>query len=154
MGLPARILGVDLGARRIGIAVADLTTGAVRPLVTLRRSDEERDALVLARLAAEQDAREVVVGLPLMLDGREGAQAAETRAWAEQMATRLGITVTLRDERLTSVAAEARVGSRQRGASGGPPSSPARAARRARIDREAAVAILQAELDARAGILS
>ncbi len=149
-----RLLGVDLGARRVGIAVADTATGSVRPLVTLRRTDEERDAALIGRLAQEQGATSLVVGLPLDMDGSEGAQAALTRAWAEAVAKRVGLPLSLRDERLTSVTAEARLGRPRRGTSGGPPTRRARAAYRARVDREAAVGILQAELDARAGAAS
>lgn len=145
-----RLLGIDLGARRVGIAVADAATGSVRPLVALRRGDEERDAAVIGRLAQEQGAGWLVVGLPLDMDGSEGPQAALTRAWAEAIAGRLGLPLSLRDERLTSVAAEARLGRAPRGRSGGPPARQARNAYRARVDREAAVAVLQAELDARA----
>lgn len=144
-----RLLGVDLGARRVGVAIADSASGTIRPLTTLRRSDDVRDAEVLRRLAAEQGVTELVVGLPLTLDGREGSQATETRAWAAAMADRVGLPVTLRDERLTSVVSEARIGRPPRGSCGGPPTGRQRNERRARIDRESAVAILQAELDAR-----
>ena len=147
--IPGRLLGLDLGERRIGVALADVGSGTVRPLVTLGRRDDAGDADAVGRLVEEHGASELVVGLPLSLDGSEGPQAASTRAWAEAIGRDLAIPVTLRDERLSSVAAEARAPRARRGGSGGAPSPAARRAHRARIDREAAAGILQAELDAR-----
>jgi putative holliday junction resolvase len=147
-----RLLGVDLGRRRIGIAVADEASGVVRPLTTLRRGSLERDVASLRRLAGDQGIDELVIGLPRNMDGSEGTQAVETRRWADAVGAALDLPVCLRDERLTSEAAEARLGSPRRGRSGGPPSSSARSAYRAAVDREAAVAIVQAELDARAAL--
>ena len=144
-----RLLGVDLGERRIGLAVADTDSGAVRPLATIRRADPARDARTIERICTEQRTDEVVVGLPLNMDGSEGTQAAETRAWAAEIAPVLNRVIVWRDERLTSELAEGRMERASRGRAGGPPSSASRASRRARIDREAAAAILQAELDAR-----
>ena len=146
------LLGLDVGERRIGVAVGDAATGRVRALATIRRSDPERDGATLRRLAEEHDAAELVVGLPLSLDGSEGPQAAATRRWVDEVEPFLRLPVSWRDERRTSVNAEARIGSVGRGRSGGPPSPAARNAYRARVDREAAAAILQAELDARAAI--
>jgi putative Holliday junction resolvase len=143
------LLGIDLGDRRIGVAAGDTTTGAVRPLMTLRRGTLERDAAAISRICAERDARAVVVGLPVHLDGSESEQSARTRAWADAVAPLLAVPVYLRDERLTSRSAESRMGRAPRGRSGGPPSTAARNAWRARIDREAAAAILQREIDAR-----
>lgn len=146
------LLGVDLGSRRLGVALADPRTGSARPLVTLRRQDAEHEGAVLARLVAEHGVTELVVGLPLHMSGDEGVQALQTRAWAEAMAERLGLPLSLRDERLSSVAAEERMPRLRRGSSGAPPGDRRRAAHRARIDREAAAGILQAELDARLAV--
>jgi putative holliday junction resolvase len=145
-----RLLGIDLGARRIGLAVADTRTGAVRPLATISRSSSARDARTLSTIVDEQRIDELVVGLPRLLSGVEGAQAAETRRWADEVVAELCLPLSWRDERLTSVAAEARLGRARRGRSGGPPSAAARTARRGSIDRGAAALIVQAELDARA----
>jgi putative holliday junction resolvase len=145
-----RLLGIDLGSRRIGVALADTQTGQVRPLATLRRGTSERDRESLARLASEHTVDEIVVGLPLSLDGRAGPQVTATRAWAEAVLSVIGLPVAWRDERMTTERALDRIGGAGRGASGGPPSANARRAHRARLDREAAVLILQAELDARA----
>lgn len=146
------LLGIDLGDRRIGIAAADSTSGSVTPLLTLRRSSPEQDADALARICAERRAEAIVVGLPLHLDGSESEQSRRTRAWVEAVAPSIGLPLTFRDERLSSHAAESRMGHAPRGRSGGAPSAAARRAWRARIDREAAAAILQRELDARTGV--
>lgn len=147
----SRLLGIDLGERRIGVAVAD-PDGSALPLVTLRRSRHSaEDAAALRRLLDEQAAAELVVGLPLEADGHEGPQVALTRAWVAAIATELeGIQISLRDERLSSHVAEGRLGPMKRGRSGGPPSATQRATYRARVDREAAAVILQDELDHRA----
>jgi putative holliday junction resolvase len=146
-----RLLGVDLGERRIGLAVADRDGGRALPLTTLTRAaSPEGDAKALNRVAADQRAVELVVGLPLHANGDEGSQAEATRQWAEAVGPILGLPVTFRDERLTSHLAESRVGPMKRGRSGGPPTRAQRDAHRARIDREAAAIILQDELDARA----
>jgi putative Holliday junction resolvase len=142
------ILGIDLGERRIGVATGDRATGRVAPLTTLRRATPDRDARSLRRLIEERRITAVVVGLPLHLDGRESEQARSTREWVALVAPALGRPITFRDERLTSAVAEERLGAPPQGRSGGPPSARAREARRARIDREAAAAIVQAELDA------
>ncbi|MDP8904791.1 MAG: Holliday junction resolvase RuvX [Chloroflexota bacterium] len=147
-----RLLGIDLGLRRIGLAVAETASGEVVPLATIRRSTPERDGRTIARIAAEQAIDELIVGLPLLLDGSIGRQAAETEAWALSALAGLDRPVSFRDERLTTERAELCVGRPARGRSGAPPSAHARQAHRARIDREAAALILQAELDARSGV--
>jgi putative Holliday junction resolvase len=143
------VLGVDLGDRRIGVAFGDYETRSAVPLTTLGRGRRpEDDARVLARLAEERDARALIVGLPLNMDGSEGPQAARTREWAGIVAAVTGLPVRFRDERLSSVRAEQRVGGQSRGRSGGPPTAARRDAHRGRIDKEAAAVILQDELDA------
>ncbi len=146
----SRLLVIDVGERRIGLALADTDTGAVKPLATIRRAEAARDAATLTRLAREQGVVELVVGLPLNADGSEGVQARVTREWAASIAPLVGLPLGWRDERLTSEHAEKLAGRPSRGRSGGPPSPAARAAYRARIDRLAAAGIAQAELDARA----
>jgi putative Holliday junction resolvase len=143
------LLGIDLGDRRIGVASADTDTGSVKPLLTLRRGSPAQDAEAIGRIIRERQAAELIVGLPLHRDGRESEQSQRTRAWVDEVTSLVGLPVTLRDERLTSQSAESRMGRTPRGRSGGAPSSKARNAWRARIDREAAADILQRELDAR-----
>jgi putative Holliday junction resolvase len=146
----SRILGIDLGSRRIGLAVADAGIDIARPLQTVNRAASvEADAVVVGRICREQDATELVVGLPVEASGIEGEMAAAAREWAGRIGPLLGLPVTLRDERLSSFEAERRLGRMPRGRSGGAPSRTQRNAFRARIDREAASVILQDELDAR-----
>jgi putative Holliday junction resolvase len=144
------LVGIDLGDRRIGVASGDSESGAVTPLLTLRRATPQRDAEAIGRIIEERGAEALVVGLPLHSDGQESEQSAITRDWVATVTPLLDVPVTLRDERFTSQAAEQRMGRPARGRSGGPPSLKARNAWRARIDREAAAFIVQAELDARA----
>jgi putative Holliday junction resolvase len=149
-----RMLGLDLGDRRIGLALADLGSGEprARPYATIRRRrDVAGDIESLGRVVKERGIVELVVGLPLeAVSGDEGPQAQATRAWAEAVAKALDLPLCLRDERLTSRRAEERIGPARRGRAGGPPTSAQRDAHRARVDREAAALILQDELDSRA----
>lgn len=146
----SRILGIDLGERRIGVAVAD-ADGAAVSLLTLRRAKTPaQDAAALLRIAEEQGAAELVVGLPLEASGVEGSQARITRSWFDAVSALVALPTILRDERLTSHVAESRLGPMKRGRSGGPPTPAQREAYRASVDREAAAIILQDELDARA----
>ncbi len=149
-----RLLGIDLGERRIGLAIAE-DDAAARPHSTMKRArTADRDAAALAAIVDANGIDELVVGLPLEASGSEGSQATITRAWVSAVAERLPVPITFRDERLTSHVAEGRLGPMQRGRSGGPPSRTQRDAYRARVDREAAAIILQDELDARAAAQS
>jgi putative Holliday junction resolvase len=148
---PRRIVGIDLGERRIGIAIGELATRTASPFATLSRARTvAEDAAAVSNLAAEQRADALVVGLPLNMDGSEGPQAARTREWAEAVSAACGLPLSYRDERLTSERAERRIGPAGRGRSGGPPSAAQRESYRARVDREAAALILQDDLDATA----
>ena len=145
---PCRVLGLDVGDRRIGVAVGDFEERTALPLTTLSRGKSPaEDAKVIATLAKEQRAGALVIGLPLEMSGSEGLQAIKTREWADAVAAQTGLPVRFRDERLTSVRAEQRMPRPPRGRSGGPPTAAQREAQRRRVDREAAVLILQDELD-------
>jgi putative holliday junction resolvase len=147
-----RALGIDLGERRIGIAIADGPGVGARPLTTLKRGrDVGADADALLALIDANEIAELVVGLPIDAAGHEGPQAALTRSWVEDIRGRIGdhVTITLHDERLSSHVAESRLGPMKRGRSGGPPSRQQRNEYRARVDREAAAVILQDALDTR-----
>jgi putative Holliday junction resolvase len=147
-----RILGIDLGERRIGLAIAEADGLSARPLATISRArslDPADDAVALARVVAEQRVTELVVGLPLEARGTAGTMAAAATTWANAIGEQLDLPVTLRDERLSSHVAESRLGPMPRGRSGGPPSRTQRDRYRERVDREAAAIILQDELDAR-----
>ena len=145
-------LGIDLGERRIGIAIAEDSEAGALALTTIRRGrDVPSDVRALRALIDEREVERLVIGLPIDAAGHEGPQAQRTREWADGVRAALGDTVAveLQDERLTSHVAESRLGPLPRGRSGGPPTRQQRDAYRARVDREAAAIILQDFLDSR-----
>jgi putative Holliday junction resolvase len=144
-----RLLAIDLGDRRIGLAIGETVAGTGRGIETVMRRSPAADGHRLRGIIAANDIAAIVVGLPRHSDGREGAQAIATRAWVAAVVEPLGLPWTFRDEAWTSQAAEANLGRPSRGRSGGPPSAAARERRRRAVDREAARLILQAELDER-----
>lgn len=145
-----RLLGVDLGDKRIGLALADPEKDPPRALTTVPRGATlEEDAARLRAIVDGQRVVALILGLPLDFDGAEGAQATKTRAWGEGIAAILGLPVLLRDERLSSDRAAREMGPMKRGRSGGPPTPTQRRAYRERLDREAAAIILRDELAAR-----
>jgi putative holliday junction resolvase len=130
-------LGVDVGTVRIGVARCDPRGLLASPLGTVRRGGG--DLAELVRLAAENDAMEVIVGLPVGLAGTEGKAAADGRTFAERLASQLApVPVRLVDERFTTVLAHAAL---QRGG------QDARSRRQA-VDKAAAAVLLQGALDA------
>jgi putative Holliday junction resolvase len=102
-----RYLGLDVGDRRIGLAVGDDAHGLVRPLRTLVRRSVVKDLAELKTLARDEQVEALVVGLPLTLRGEEGHQAERVRRFATAAQT-LGLPVQLYDERYTSSEAEIR----------------------------------------------
>jgi putative Holliday junction resolvase len=131
---------VDFGEKRIGMAVSDPTNTLATPLETLSRRVGRRLPLArMAEIAAALDVGQIVVGLPLGLDGSENSWCAEVRIMAKRLAERIGAPVAFVDERLTSVRAERAV----RGV--GLPKG--KRERRDRVDAAAAQLILQAWLD-------
>ncbi len=129
-------LGIDPGDARIGVARSDPSGFLATPVETVRRG--KGDLARIAAIAGEEEAVEVVVGLPRSLSGREGPAAAKVREFAAALARRLApIPVRLVDERMTTVSAEAML--RDQGRRGGK--------RRAVVDQAAAVLILQHALD-------
>ncbi len=96
-----RILGIDHGSKRVGIAIADTETGMAFARRALRRHGGEADITALAELASDEGAQRIVVGLPLNMDGSEGRQATEARTFGERLAG-IGLEVVYVDERLSS----------------------------------------------------
>lgn len=138
-----RAIGVDLGARRIGIAVSDPGGVLATPVtVLLRTPDRARLHRQIADLVAEYEAAAVVVGLPLSLDGSDGPAATSARQEAAELAMLLDVPVHLHDERLTTVTAH-----RLLAASGID-----ERARRKVIDSAAAAVLLQTWLDGRPAV--
>ncbi|HEX2093218.1 MAG TPA: Holliday junction resolvase RuvX [Longimicrobiaceae bacterium] len=103
----SRVLALDYGERRIGLAISDPTRTIAAPLTTLtRRAGKRPPWAELRRLVQENEVGELVVGLPLDLAGGEGEWAAEVRAFGAELARRTGLPVHWVDERLSSVEAE------------------------------------------------
>lgn len=146
-GTPRRTLGIDLGERRIGLAIRD-DASAPRGLPTMmRRPTASADAERLRTIAAEGRVTELVVGLPLHSDGSVSPQATSTLHWATEVAEALQLPITFVDERYSSQRAEASLGRAARGSNGGAPGPARREARRAAIDQEAARLILEDALN-------
>ena len=135
-----RVLGIDLGTKRIGIAVSDRSGTIASPLTVLQRCGSQGgDHRNIAKIVVEEEAVAIVVGLPLNMDGSEGKAAQSARAEVERMATVVGVPVYVHDERLTTVAADRVMMEQNMNAQ----------ARRKVVDKWAAAVILQAWLDSR-----
>ena len=104
--LAGSILAVDYGRARIGLAIAEAESGIPRPLLTLERINRNEDMRRLRELAREHGVRQIVVGLPLRLDGTRGEMAEEATRFAARLRKQLGLPVDMLDERLTSWEAE------------------------------------------------
>jgi putative Holliday junction resolvase len=131
------VLGVDLGAKTIGVAVSDMTRRIASPRETIRRHKFSEDARDLLKIADEAKAGLLVIGLPLNMDGTEGPRAQSTRAFARNLAKLTRIPIVFWDERLSTAAVERML-----------IDADASRARRAEIvDKLAAAYILQAALD-------
>lgn len=100
------MLGLDIGERRIGVAVSDPSGSVATPLKVLDTAKVLGDARVLRHLAEDYDIELVVVGLPLSMDGSEGLQAAAVRRIAERLVQSWSVSMVYFDERLSSVAAK------------------------------------------------
>jgi putative Holliday junction resolvase len=135
-----RALGIDLGSKRIGVAVSDLSGTVANPLTTVHRSSSRRhDHTAIADLVRVEEAETVVVGLPLSLDGRRGPAARAAEKEAKQLSSVVGVPVEMYDERFTTVTAER--GLQDAGLDG--------RRRRQVVDKVAAAVMLQAWLDHR-----
>jgi putative Holliday junction resolvase len=133
------VLALDVGSRRIGMAISDPLGITAQGLPTLVRKNKSADLAALGRLIKDHRPTLVLVGYPLHMSGRAGAQAERAAAFAETLRSRLGCEVLLWDERLTTVQAqrvlrESGVGPEKRAAA---------------VDRLAAVLLLQNYLDSR-----
>lgn len=100
------ILAIDYGTVRIGLALADIETAFPRPLATLERINRNEDMRRLREFVREHGVREIVVGLPLRLDGSRGDMAEEATRFGDRVRKQLGVPVEMVDERLTSWEAE------------------------------------------------
>jgi putative Holliday junction resolvase len=100
------VLGIDLGSRRIGLAISDPEERVALPAGTLASRGRAADLAALRALVAERGVRQVVVGLPLHMNGRAGPEAEAARAFAAALARETGLPVETLDERWTTVEAE------------------------------------------------
>jgi putative Holliday junction resolvase len=137
--MQVRLLALDVGDVRIGVALSDETATLASGLTTLHPSGPRQAAQQVVALVREHDVGELVVGLPLRLDGTRGPQAEKVMAFVERLRRVLKVPVLTRDERLTSVEAASRLA--EAGVRG--------RASKARLDRAAACLILQELLDER-----
>ena len=136
-----RILAIDPGTVRLGLALSDPSGTIAQPLSVLARRSEPEDLKALTELVVRHEVGMIVIGLPRLMDGRLDAAAQQAQAFGTQVARATGRPVAYWDERLTSVAAERYLieqGKR-------------RNKRRQEIDRMAATLLLQGYLDYRAG---
>jgi len=136
--LPRRVLALDVGSRRIGVAVSDPLGITAQGLDTIQRQNKRRDWEALGAVLAKYDVAEIVVGLPLRLSGAEGTQSGKMREFAEGLKAQFGLPVHLWDERWTSTEAnrllrETNLSIEKRGKA---------------VDRMAAALILQSWLEA------
>ena len=141
-----RVVGIDVGARRVGLAISDATRTLARPLETIAVSDGD-DAVTrvtarIVELAAQEDGvAAVVVGVPRRLDGSETDMTRAATAFVDALRARLPMPIATADERLTSVEAESRLASRERDWK----------KRKEKIDAAAAAIVLQDFLDRQSG---
>jgi len=137
--LRRRVLALDVGSRRIGVAVSDPLGITAQGLDTIQRQNKRRDWAALGAVLAKFDVAEIVVGLPLRLTGAEGTQSEKMRLFADELKAKFGLPVHLWDERWTSTEAnrllrETNLSIEKRGKA---------------VDRMAATLILQSWLGAR-----
>jgi putative Holliday junction resolvase len=137
--LPERgaLIGLDLGTKTIGVAVSDPDRRVAAPVETITRKRFGADARRILDLAAERRATGFVLGLPINMDGSEGARAQSTRAFARNLANLTELPIALWDERLSTAAVERALIA----------ADASRARRKAVIDAHAASYILQGALD-------
>jgi putative Holliday junction resolvase len=133
-----KLLGVDYGTVRVGLAVSDPDRKIAFPLTTYTRRGRDADAAWFRDLAAREAVTGLVVGLPVHTSGREGQKAAEARAYGAWLATVTGLPAAFFDERFTTVLAESALWE----------AGLTHKQRKARRDRVAAQMLLQAYLDA------
>lgn len=132
-----RLLALDVGERRVGVALCDETQTLARPLLTLKRASKKEDFAKIAALCHEHAIEKVIVGLPKTLRGEEGPQAQRVRRYAIELQAALNLPIEFWDERYSSVDAQERLTA----ASGKPRA-------KGDIDSAAAAIILQEYLDA------
>jgi putative Holliday junction resolvase len=102
----ARLLGLDVGTKTIGLALSDVTRSVATPYDTIRRSKFTADAKTIREVVEKNQVGALVIGLPLNLDGSEGPRAQSTRAFARNLAAHVEVPMVFWDERLSTAAVE------------------------------------------------
>jgi len=138
-----RKMGIDPGQKRVGLALSDEDASFASPFKTLTRVDDESLMQAISDSSSAQQVDEIVMGLPIRMNGLEGPEAKRARRLQKQLQKVTGVVVTLWDERLTTVAAERSL--RDSGLRG--------ERKKALIDQAAATLLLQSYLDARRSAL-
>lgn len=101
-----RIIGLDVGTKRIGVALSDPLGYTAQALATVHRKDDEADLAAIKKIILEYDVSEVLIGLPLHMNGSEGASVKMAKDFGIMVEEQLGVPVVYRDERYSSIAAE------------------------------------------------
>lgn len=141
---PGRVLAIDYGRRRIGLALSDALGLTSQPLVTLERRNRRNDMRRLRQIVRHHEVRRIVVGHPVHLDGTAGEMAAEAAQFAARIGKELGLPVEMVDERLSSWEAEQHLAGARHAAMKKPGGRPKHAGE---IDRVAAAVILRDYLE-------
>lgn len=136
-----RIIGLDVGTKTIGVAVSDPMGWIAQGVTTIRRKNLPSDLAEISRLVQEFEAQEILIGLPLNMNGTEGPSVQMARDFAAAIAEQIDIRITFRDERYSTVAAERTLLE----------GDVSRRKRKQVIDKMAAVFVLQGYLDMLAG---
>ena len=100
----ARLLGLDVGSKTVGMALSDVTRSIATPFDTIRRTKFTADAKTIGKVIESNQVGALVIGLPLNLDGSEGPRAQSTRAFARNLAAHIGVPMVFWDERLSTAA--------------------------------------------------
>ena len=132
-----RWLSLDVGEKRVGVALCDETHTLARPLLTLKRASKKEDFAKLAALCHEQQIEKIIVGLPKTLRNEEGPQARRVRRYADELQAALSLPIDFWDERFSSVDAQERLAASSR-----------KVRAKGDIDSAAAAIILQEYLNA------
>ena len=102
----ARLLGLDVGSKTVGMALSDVTRSIATPFDTIRRTKFTADAKTIGEVIESNQVGALVIGFPLNLDGSEGPRAQSTRAFARNLAAHVGVPMVFWDERLSTAAVE------------------------------------------------
>ena len=132
-----RIIGLDVGTKTIGVAVSDIMGWTAQGITTVKRSDPDSDVIEIKKLIEEFEAEQVMIGLPLNMNGSAGPSVDMVRQFGDQLEAEINIPIVYRDERMSTIAAERYLLE----------GDVSRKKRKKVIDKMAAVFVLQGYLD-------